>query len=89
MLPTIAFEAAEDRALWADPRASVLVGTTAFLSGLANVPWPPQPEKPSLESQTLSPGDRISGVLGYVVPWAAQISALPYWPQRDRVGGSM
>lgn len=85
VLLTVGFEAAADRALWADPSAITIVDTNGFLSGLGNVPRTPQPEKPPLESQTMSPGDKISGVLGYVVPTAAQISAVLYWPQRDRV----
>ena len=39
---------------------------------------------PDLAAQPLSPGDRISGFVGYQVPADATIVAVDYWPESNR-----
>lgn len=79
-----AFEAAEDQAIYAAPGGVGLVDTT----GRTYYPkWVPRPQPyllQDVEATPLSPGDRVSGFLGYVVPQDAQITSVVYNPESNR-----
>jgi hypothetical protein len=74
----MAFEAAEDQAVWANPGSIGLVATDG------TVYWPTWISRPQpfllqyLESTPLSPSDRISGVIGFAVPQGVEIDSVVY-----------
>ena len=74
----MAFDAADDQAIWANPSSIGLVGTDGM------VYWPTWLSRPqpvllqNLESTPLSPSDRISGVLGFAVPQGAELASVIY-----------
>lgn len=80
----VAFEAAEDQAIWANPGSVALVGADGMLY------WPTWIARPVpyllqyLESTPLSPSDRISGILGYVIPQDAQVESVVYNSEGNR-----
>jgi hypothetical protein len=77
-LLTMTFEAAEDQAFPTDPRSVQLIDSNGWLYYPAWVPRLPDAKVPELQSQTLAPFDRISGVIGYVLPADAQIVGILY-----------
>jgi len=84
VLLDLAYEAAEDHALGANPGGVGLVDTEGRLY------WPTGIRRPEpfllqqLQATPLSPTDRISGVLGFVLPQAAQVAAVVYAPEANR-----
>ena len=71
------FEAAEDKPFGADPGGVLLHDSNGFLWEHAEVVRPP--EAPTdVQGQELSPGDRVSGPIGYVVPKSAVIDQIIY-----------
>ncbi len=79
-----AFEAAPDQAIQASPSNVGLVGAdgTIYWPG-----WVPRPQPFLLqyaESQPLSPGDRVSGVIGFVIPQDTVIDRVVYNPEGNR-----
>jgi len=85
VLLTVVFEAAEDQAMYADPYSLTLQDANGYLIGLQNVPRPPENVRPNLEAQTMSPGDRVSGYVGYVVPADLPIAAVMWSPEGGRL----
>jgi len=83
-LLTVAFEAAEDQTLYADPRLLFLVDTNGSIYRPANVSRPADQVVQLLETQPLSPTDRVSGVIGYVVPVDARIDSVVYASESNR-----
>jgi hypothetical protein len=77
-LLTVTFEAAEDQPFPTDPRQIQLQDANGYLYGPAGVPRPADSVSPDLQSQTLSPFDRVSGVVGYVLPEDASIVRIVY-----------
>ena len=84
VLLDMAFEAAEDQALGVNPGGVVLVGNDGTLYWPGWVPRPQPFLLQYLEATPLSPSDRISGAIGYVVPEGAQIESIVYSSQNDR-----
>ena len=74
----MAFEAAEDQAVWANP------GSIGLVAPDGTVYWPTWVSRPQpfllqyLESTPLSPSDRISGVIGFAVPQGVEIDSVVY-----------
>ena len=78
VLLTVMFEAAEDQAFPTDPRQIQLQDSSGYLYFPAGVPRPADSVVPDLQSQTLAPFDRVSGVVGYVLPTEAEIVRIMY-----------
>jgi hypothetical protein len=78
VLLTTVFEAAEDQALTAEPGGIVLQSSDGFLVGPSRVPRPPDAVIPEIQSQQMAPGDRISGVIGYIVPDTLDVARVVY-----------
>lgn len=78
------FEAAEDGALQASPGNVMLVAADGMLYGPSWVPRPQPVLLQYLEAQPLSPGDRVSGVIGFTVPEGSDITAVVYNPEGNR-----
>ena len=80
----LAFEAAADQALWAYPGSVSVVGT----DGVMYFPtWVPRPQPyllQDVESTPLSPGDRVSGFIGYLMPEGVSVDAVVYNSDYDR-----
>ena len=85
VLLTVAFEAAEDQTFAADPYDILLQDTDGFLWGRGSVTRPPEAPIPELSSQDLAPGNRISGVIPYVVAADAVIDHILYQPESGRL----
>jgi len=77
-LLTVTFEAAEDQAFPTDPRQIQLQDAAGYLYGPVGVPRPADSIIPDLQGQTLAPFDRISGVVGYVLPEDASVVRVVY-----------
>jgi hypothetical protein len=74
----MAFEAAEDQAIGASPSSVGLVATDGMVYWPAWVPRPDPFLLQYLESQPLSPGDRISGVVTFAIPQDVEIDFVVY-----------
>ena len=70
---------------WAEPYDLYLRDGMGRLFTTTTINRPAGFSVPLLESQTLSPGDRISGYVGYVVPADAQLADVLYIPESSRV----
>lgn len=81
---SVVFEAAEDQSLWADPNGITLQDANGYLLASAWVPRPAGDVVPDLQSQTLAPGDRISGMVGFQVPVGSTLSAVLWSPESSR-----
>jgi hypothetical protein len=81
---TMAFEAAEDQTLFAEPRAVFLVDTNGSIYRPTPVSRPAGEVVQVLEPQPLSPGDLVSGVIGYAVPIDAVLDLVVYASEANR-----
>jgi hypothetical protein len=68
-----------------DPYDFALRDANGFIYGPGTVYQPQGAAIPFLESQTMSPGDRASGYVGYVVPADAQLADIVYYPESGRM----
>ncbi len=84
VLLTMAFEAAEDQALYADPRVVYVVDSNGAVYRSGQVPRPAGELLQNLDVQPLSPTDRISGVIGYQVPAGAVLDTIVYESEANR-----
>jgi len=84
VLLTVVFEAAQDQAMWADPYAVMLQDSQGYLLTNQNVPRPKENVRPNLESQTMSPGDRVSGYVGFMLPADRTIASVVWSPENGR-----
>ena len=84
VLLTTAFEAAEDQALYADPRLIYLVDDLGIFYRPSPLPRPAGALLQDLDIQPLSPGDRVSGVLGYQIPADAVVESIAYGSESNR-----
>lgn len=75
---TLTFEAAEDQAFATDPYQVQLLDADGYVYYPSRVPRPPEATVPELQSQTLSPFDRVSGVIPYVLPADADVVRIVY-----------
>jgi hypothetical protein len=81
----VVFDAAADEPFWADPYAIALQDTDGYLRRPTGLPRVQPVKLPDFQSQTLGPGDRLSGALGYVVPAASTTAAVQYLPENERI----
>jgi hypothetical protein len=70
---------------YADPYDVYLRDGTGLLIAPTNVYQPPEMTVANLEGQTLSPGDRISGYVGFQVPEGATVADVLYYPESGRI----
>ena len=77
LIVTVSFESTGDAPFDASPNSLLLRDTDGNLWSYTSVPRE-DPTLPELQSQTLSPGNRISGVVGFQVPEDAELSEL-FW----------
>jgi hypothetical protein len=80
---TVAFDNVGTQPFDADPYDVVLRDANGFVYGLSSV-YRVEPVVPDLQSQTMAPGNRISGFIGFEVPADAVIEEVAYQPQSDR-----
>jgi hypothetical protein len=80
----VAFTAADDQTLEAHPNHVRLHDADGHLWHPASVPRPADAAIPDLEAQTMAPGNRISGFVGFVVPVGVGIDAVVYQPDSYR-----
>jgi len=84
-LLTVTFEAAEDQPFPTDPRLIQLQDANGYLYTPTAVPRPADSVIPDLQSQTLAPFDRVSGVVGYVLPEDAPVVRIVYRGEGSRL----
>jgi hypothetical protein len=80
---TVTFDNVGTQPYDADPYDLLLRDSNGFLYGLGSV-YRPDSVIPDLQSQTMAPGNRVSGFIGYPVPADAVIEEVVYQPQSDR-----
>ncbi len=80
----VAFEAAADQAMWAYPASVMLLGSDGVLYWPSWVPRPQPYLLQDAQSTPLSPGDHVSGFVGYALPEAVTVDAIFYNPEYDR-----
>jgi hypothetical protein len=85
VLLDIAFEALEDQAMTANPSAIQLLSADGTLIRPGFVPRPEGEMLQNLEAQPLSPADRVSGAVGFLVPADVVLDSIVYAPDSWRV----
>ncbi len=85
VLLTVAFEAAADQPFEADPYDLLFQDTDGYLWSPTSVPRPADVVIPELQSQTMAPGNRVSGVVGFVVPEDAELTGVHFQPESGRL----
>lgn len=80
VLVDVVFEAAIDKVFMAAPQFIVLHDSDGYQYGHAEVPLAPGDATRELKEHTLSPDDRVSGVVGFIVPADAVIDEVIYEP---------
>jgi hypothetical protein len=80
----VAFTAADDQQMEANPYAVTLHDTGGNLWSPGFVTRPADATIPDLQSQTMAPGNRISGFIGYVLPETAVVDEVLYQPDVSR-----
>jgi hypothetical protein len=69
-----------------DPYDFYVTDAEGFMYGTSSSVYANEPYSVApLESQTMSPGDRVSGLLGYIVPADARLTSVVYWPESARI----
>ena len=84
-LLTVKFEAVEDRTFAADPWQVQLRDTDGNIYQQTTLPRTADAIMPDLAAQTLAPLDRISGVIGYVLPADATVGTIIYRGDGNRL----
>ncbi len=85
VLLDVVFEAAADQPFWADPYAIVLQDAEGYLRWSSSLPRVQPVTLPDFQSQTMGPGDRLSGAIGFKVPTGAVSDAVLYLPESERM----
>jgi hypothetical protein len=80
----VALQAADDQAFRANPGGFVVVGTDGVMYWPIWVPRPQPYLLQDVESTPLSPGDRVSGFVGYALPEGVSVDAVLYNADYDR-----
>ncbi len=75
---SVAFTAADDQSFNANPSYIILRATDGHLYQPGYVPRLPDELSPDLQAQTMAPGNRVSGFIGYTVPTDAVIEEITY-----------
>ncbi len=78
------FTAADDQTFDTNPYYIVARDTNGYLYTPSYVPRPADVIVPDLQSQTLAPGNRISGFIGYILPADAVLQDVLYLPSSYR-----
>jgi len=81
---TVVYEAADDQTFDAQPYYILLRSTDGHLYQPGYVPRPSDAKIPDLQGQTMAPGNRISGAVGYVLPTGATVADVLFQPSGDR-----
>ena len=77
---TAVFTAADDQQFETDPYGVTLLDTTGTLWTPTFVPRPADAVVPDAQAQTMAPGNRLSGFIGYTVPEDVVIDEILYQP---------
>lgn len=80
----VALQAAEDQAFRANPGGFLIVGSDGVMYWPIWIPRPQPYLLQDVESTPLSPGDRVSGFVGYALPEGVGIDAVLYNGDYDR-----
>jgi len=78
------FENKGDRPYDESPSYLYLLDTSGTVYYPGYLPLPSESSVALLDGQTLNVGDRVSGLIGYTIPTAAEIAAIVYVPRGDR-----
>ena len=70
---------------YADPYDVAVRDEDGFVYQQVTVYQPEGAAIPALEGQTMSPGDRVSGYVGFAVPTDAQLADILYYPESSRI----
>jgi hypothetical protein len=84
LIMSVSFEATGDQPFDAAPSQLLLRDTDGFLWAYTSVPRE-DATMPELQSQTLSPGNRISGIVGFQIPEDAELAELFWQPESGRL----
>jgi hypothetical protein len=91
----VAFTAADDQQMDVNPIGLQLLDTTGHIWTPSYVPRPADVKIPDLQSQTMAPGNRLSGFVGFIVPSDVTVDQVLYSPDyyraivlADLVGGT-
>ena len=79
------FENTGQLPFYADPNDFLVRDTSGRMSYQTTVYQPVGFSVPTLEGQTTSPGDRVSGYVGFAVPTDAQLVDVLYYPESARI----
>jgi hypothetical protein len=85
VLLTVTFEASDEESMDANPHAIYLQGSDGSLWSPGSVPRPSEAKIPDLESQSMSPGDRIRGVVGFTIPADTKSDRVVYYLDSTRI----
>ena len=77
----VSFESSGKASFDADPYDLLLRDENGFLWASASVNRGPEPAMPDAQSQTLAPGNKISGAIGFIVPADVAITQIYYQPE--------
>jgi hypothetical protein len=77
---TVSFDANTDQSFDTSPYYVKLRDTNGNLINSTTIYRPEGQSLPDLQPQTLAPGNRVSGVIGFVVPEAAEVDDVLYQP---------
>jgi len=81
----VAFDADAGNRFEISPYTIVLQDDAGFLWNQASMPLTDDALVPELSSQTLGPGSRVTGVVGFVVPEGREPARVLYQPESSRV----
>jgi hypothetical protein len=81
----VAFDADAGNRFEISPYTIVLQDDAGFLWNQASLPLPDDALIPELSSQTLGPGSRVTGVVGFVVPEGREPAQVFYQPESSRL----
>jgi len=81
----IAFDADAGNRFEISPYTIVLQDDAGYLWNQASMPLPDDALVPELSSQTLGPGSRVTGVVGFVVPEGREPARVLYQPESSRL----
>ena len=81
----LAFDADAGARFDIDPYAIVLQDDQGFLWNRASINLPDDALVPELSSQTLAPGSRVTGLVGFVVPEGSNPARVFYQPESSRI----
>jgi hypothetical protein len=81
---TVAFESADDQTYDADPYGVLLQDTGGFTWTLQYIRRPADAQIPDLQAQKMAPGNRVSGIIGFIIPTSAVIDQILYTPSYYR-----